>query len=190
MKDKILAAAQKLFLQHGYQAVSMRKIAKEIGYSATTIYIYFQNKADLLTQIAKNYFDDFLAQASDISKIYTEPATVLAEYLKLYCMMAFQNQHKFKFLASIFAEADKLKLGNTNSRQVLIHLQDLLEDCVKTGVLKIEDKGKAAESLWALLYGLSLLLVNRPYSLSKAENLINYTIDTHLTGMMKKEIKK
>ncbi|WLD94332.1 TetR/AcrR family transcriptional regulator [Alkalihalobacillus sp. AL-G] len=51
-KKSILSAAGKLFSERGYDAVSMREIAKEAKCSHTTIYIYFTNKEALLYQLA------------------------------------------------------------------------------------------------------------------------------------------
>ena len=48
LRGEILDAARDLFLREGYENVSMRKIAEKIEYSPTTIYLYFQDKADLL----------------------------------------------------------------------------------------------------------------------------------------------
>ncbi|WP_241675081.1 TetR/AcrR family transcriptional regulator [Paenibacillus luteus] len=47
-KRSIIAAAEKLFQERGYEAVTIREIAKEAGCSHTTIYIYFQDKEALL----------------------------------------------------------------------------------------------------------------------------------------------
>lgn len=47
-KRLIISAAEKLFAEKGYEAVTIREIAKEAGCSHTTIYIYFQDKEALL----------------------------------------------------------------------------------------------------------------------------------------------
>jgi AcrR family transcriptional regulator len=51
-KKSILAAAQKLFAEQGYDIVTMREIAKEAGCSHTTIYIYYKDKITLLHQLS------------------------------------------------------------------------------------------------------------------------------------------
>ncbi|MBB3108468.1 AcrR family transcriptional regulator [Paenibacillus phyllosphaerae] len=52
MKKSVRQAAERLFITRGYEAVTMREIAKEAGCSHTAIYLYFKNKEDLLQQIA------------------------------------------------------------------------------------------------------------------------------------------
>jgi AcrR family transcriptional regulator len=51
-KSSITEAAGALFTLRGYDAVTMREIAKEAGCSHTTIYLYFKDKEALLEQLA------------------------------------------------------------------------------------------------------------------------------------------
>ncbi|WP_064745713.1 TetR/AcrR family transcriptional regulator [Paenibacillus sp. UNC451MF] len=51
-KSSIREAAGKLFTARGYDAVTMREIAKEAGCSHTTIYLYYKDKEALLEQLA------------------------------------------------------------------------------------------------------------------------------------------
>jgi hypothetical protein len=68
LRSSILVAAAELFLEHGYEHFSMRQVAERIGYSATTIYLYFENKDDLLFEVVSDgwqrFSDDFLAAAA------------------------------------------------------------------------------------------------------------------------------
>lgn len=43
----ILVAAARVFLRDGYQKATMRGIAKEAGYTASSLYTYFRSKQDL-----------------------------------------------------------------------------------------------------------------------------------------------
>jgi len=47
LKQLILDAAKKLFMKDGYEATSIRKIAAEIEFSPTTIYLYYKDKAEI-----------------------------------------------------------------------------------------------------------------------------------------------
>jgi AcrR family transcriptional regulator len=41
-------AARELYINEGYEKFTMRRLAEKIGYSPTTLYIYFRGKDDLL----------------------------------------------------------------------------------------------------------------------------------------------
>src|SRR5690606_20281741 len=47
LKAQILEAAKKLFVKDGYEATSIRRIAAEIEFSPTTIYLYYKDKSDI-----------------------------------------------------------------------------------------------------------------------------------------------
>jgi AcrR family transcriptional regulator len=52
----ILDAARDLFVSHGYQNVSIRKIAERIEYSPAAIYSYFPSKDDIFLALAEEGF--------------------------------------------------------------------------------------------------------------------------------------
>ncbi len=54
----ILSAARELFSCDGYENFSMRKLARRIGYSPTTIYLYFRDKDDLLFCLCEELFTE------------------------------------------------------------------------------------------------------------------------------------
>jgi AcrR family transcriptional regulator len=58
---RIQAAALQLFARHGYAAVSMRQIAKEVGVQAGALYNYTPDKQSLLFDLMKGHMDGLLA---------------------------------------------------------------------------------------------------------------------------------
>ena len=56
VRASILAAASKLVEKEGWQALSIRKIADAIEYSAPVIYDHFENKDALLLEFTKRGF--------------------------------------------------------------------------------------------------------------------------------------
>ena len=50
-RDRILDEAAALFLEHGYEAASVRRIAEAVGMQAASIYHHFNSKEDLLEVI-------------------------------------------------------------------------------------------------------------------------------------------
>ena len=50
-RKRAVAAATKLFAEHGYEAVTMRAIADELGTSAMAPYRYFANKAEIFALV-------------------------------------------------------------------------------------------------------------------------------------------
>ena len=58
---RVRDAALNLFARHGYAAVSMRQIAKEVGVQAGALYNYTPDKQSLLFDLMKGHMDELLA---------------------------------------------------------------------------------------------------------------------------------
>lgn len=54
-KEQIIVKAGKLFFKKGYVSVLMADIAKEMGMSKKTLYLYFNGKEDLVQEVIKKY---------------------------------------------------------------------------------------------------------------------------------------
>lgn len=62
---RIRDAALRLFAQHGFAAVSMRQIAKEVGVQAGALYNYTPDKQSLLFHLMEGHMTELLASWRD-----------------------------------------------------------------------------------------------------------------------------
>lgn len=65
---RVHATALRLFAQHGYAAVSMRQIARDVGVQAGALYNYIADKQTLLFSLLKGHMDDLLIARANQSK--------------------------------------------------------------------------------------------------------------------------
>ena len=52
-RERMLAAAEELFQQKGFEQTTIDDISKASGYSRRTLYAYYVNKEDFLRQIVR-----------------------------------------------------------------------------------------------------------------------------------------
>ena len=57
LKSQILKTAEKIYIKEGFEAVTMRRIADSVSYTATTLYLYFNNRDAIFGEMAKQSFD-------------------------------------------------------------------------------------------------------------------------------------
>ncbi len=69
LRIKILDAARALFVKHGYESVTMRKIAERIEYSPTAIYLHFKDKETLIAELCRHDFRAFGARFLELAQI-------------------------------------------------------------------------------------------------------------------------
>lgn len=65
--NRILEKAGELFMRLGIRSVTMDQIAGELGMSKKTLYQTFNNKADIVLEVVKNYLQDQIDHSERIS---------------------------------------------------------------------------------------------------------------------------
>ncbi len=61
MREAILAAAMKLFLDESFEKTTMRRIAQAIEYTPGALYSYFKDKDEILFALHQRGFDQLFA---------------------------------------------------------------------------------------------------------------------------------
>lgn len=65
-RERILEEARQLFAEHGYHALTMRSIAKSMGYSHGALYYHFKEKAELFYALVAEDFKMLLGQLREM----------------------------------------------------------------------------------------------------------------------------
>lgn len=65
-KYKILEAAQRLFIRYGIKSLTMDDLARELGISKKTLYLYCEDKNDLIRQVMEFEMGDHCSKIWDI----------------------------------------------------------------------------------------------------------------------------
>ena len=89
-------AAAELFAAEGYESTSMRKIAQRIGYTPMSIYLYFEDKADLLDCICEQVFADLHRLFERVDAEIDDPAERLKAGMRTFIEFALQNPSHYR----------------------------------------------------------------------------------------------
>jgi len=85
-RERILAAAERIFARHGFFAARVSEIAKEAGVADGTIYLYFKSKDDLLISL----FENRMSQVNDALRSAIAdraPAEQLRAFIRAYLQL-------------------------------------------------------------------------------------------------------
>src|ERR1700760_1878320 len=72
-RAELLAAAEKIFTGAGYEGATIRKIAEEGGGSATALYMYFQDKSQIMLEICVHALEGLYQQLEAITATDLDP---------------------------------------------------------------------------------------------------------------------
>ena len=94
-RSRIAMAAGKLFEAKGIKTTTMDEIAKEAGYSKATLYVYFQNKEEIVGYLVLHSMvtlKEYLASALESRK------NIHDKYLDIcQAMVAYEEEYPFYF---------------------------------------------------------------------------------------------
>lgn len=159
----ILDAALHIVKEEGWQALSMRKIADVIEYTAPIIYEYFANKEAILLELARK---GYLILASDLRKaheLHNLPEKQLEAMWLAYWNFAFANKELYQIM---FGVTTACCCDEINKMEESVMPWDLFTDVIGK-LMRIEDPDSDLictkyYTLWSVVHGLvSINLLSR-----------------------------
>jgi AcrR family transcriptional regulator len=187
VRKLILDAAHKLFAEEGYHSVSMRRIAKLIGYSPTTIYLYFKNKGEVFNCLLDSIFREHLVATERILDQGLDPQATLRALLLDYVAMGVNNPDAYK--VGFMRETDLWPQGEDHFvkgsyTDILFQLfLKAVEAVMPESVRDPQAVRQTAWSVWAAAHGVTSLLVTYPsFPWGDVDALINKVVDAAMLG--------
>ena len=83
-RDRLLAAATRVFARHGFFGAQVADVAKDAGVAAGTVYLYFRSKDDLLVSIFERTMASAIAEAREALAGVTDPEDRLRRIARLH----------------------------------------------------------------------------------------------------------
>lgn len=147
----IREAAQRLFARHGYAAVSMRQIAREVGVQAGALYAYTPDKQALLCDLMEAHMARLLASWQD------EPS--LPPLQRLERFVRFHIADSLDHSDAVFLSYMELRnLTDENHRKISMmrrkyenSLELILREGQAAGAFRVEDARLSAMALIGML---------------------------------------
>lgn len=84
-KEKIFKVSIDLFSKYGYDRVSIRQIAKEVGIKESSIYNHYESKESILESILNYYINEMLKEEAPITQSSKKLDLGLEYFYKLSC---------------------------------------------------------------------------------------------------------
>ena len=154
---RVREAALHLFAQHGYAAVSMRKIAAEVGVQAGALYNYTPDKQTLLFDLMRTHMEELLAAWDACSPAGGTARDALEAFTRFHIRF---NTRRADAVFVSYMELRNLEPDNFNiieglRRDYETEAETILRRGVAEGGFAVAEPRIAAMALIALLTGVN-----------------------------------
>lgn len=161
-RERIASAASVLFMEKSIAGTSMDDIAKAAGYSKATLYVYFENKEEIVSVLVLESMQklyDYLSSA------LTQQETTRARYDGI-CRSLVQYQEEFPFYFKVALDKINIDFEHTDylpkekeTFQVGEKINEIMQDFLLSGIEKGDlrsdlDPILTILSFWGMLSGL------------------------------------
>jgi AcrR family transcriptional regulator len=161
LRKKILDVARELFVKRGYEAVTMREIARRIEYSPTALYGHFEDKETLVRELCRQDFGAFAQALLANVASSGDPAERLCHAGMVYLSFAEQypEHYRLMFLTEV-PEAPPTDAERADPAQnAYVFLRALVVELIESGTLRPEltDVDLVSQAIWAAVHGAAAL---------------------------------
>ena len=197
-REEILQAAKELFLEQGYDSTTIRKIADRVGVSAPALYLYFQDKEQMMLALCDQTFGHLIESIGEIEKSVAEPRERIRQFGEAYLRFGLKHPDEYRliFLGSNVPESVR-KVGHrmptddptrpgVNGSIVFQRLVSVLVEAEASGLKLNYPADTCAELCWMGMHGLASALILKPeFPWSNRDLLINGMLDMVLKGIIR-----
>jgi AcrR family transcriptional regulator len=191
-KNAILKAARKLFFDRGFKSVTVDLIAAKAEVSKGSIYLYFDSKEEIYTQILISANIERHKEIENFAKKEGTASELLLTFARDYIDFFFENKELFRILMTFMLHADNMNLTEDQNTQ-LIHttnenirvISEILQKGVESGEFTSDfDIRQAQNAIWGLLNGIMSLYIYTGAPDKRAERILS-TVNDSLNVLIK-----
>jgi AcrR family transcriptional regulator len=162
IRKLILDASMKLFMEEGFDNVTIRRIAELIEYSPTTVYLYFKDKDEIFSALHDVGFQKMAEFNKDLETIHN-PLLRLHKMGENYIQFGMENQEYYSLM---FIDSEPMeKLAEEGCEEwkpgdgAIGRLKATVVECMQKGYLHDGDPQIVSLAIWSFVHGLMSLAI-------------------------------
>src|ERR1700761_1166996 len=162
IRKLILDASMKLFVEEGFESVTIRKIADLIEYSPTTVYLYFKDKDEIFAALHDVGFQKMAEFNKDLDTI-RNPLLRLHKMGENYIQFGMENPEYYSLMFIDLEPMEKLAEEGCEEWKpgdgAIARLKATVIECIEKGYLQNDDPLLVSLSIWSFVHGLMSLAI-------------------------------
>jgi AcrR family transcriptional regulator len=168
-REEIIATARAIGVREGWEAVTIRSVARKLGYTSPLLYEHFRDKQDLLTQIAVAAIAWFEKELTE--NLPADNKAALEKMAERYWAFMLENKQLYRLMNGMDGvPIDKQAVGRS-AQSLCKAIADRVRSFTENKVTEAEAQ-MLADELWALLHGMAALHLDRfaPFDVTRITN--------------------
>jgi AcrR family transcriptional regulator len=179
LREEIITVARNLFMDVGYDAFSMRKLAERVGCSAGNLYLYFPSREVLF----RHLIDDSFAELHEMlvrpeggsGGPAIDPVVQLKRGMRTYIEFGVRHPDAYGVAFLVRRPTEREPIKPHPSFEVL---RSIVARCIAAKRFRRVDVELASQILWTSIHGVTSLLIQLPqFPWVASEELVDTVID-------------
>jgi AcrR family transcriptional regulator len=191
LRDTILAAARRIFLEEGPEALTMRRIAEAIEYSPGTIYLHFESREEIALHLVREGFEKLVAVMTPVVSFVADPVERIRAIGAVYTDFGIRDPETYKLIFmenAKYVYAAMAPAGEPSGEiepgdRAFGFLAQAVAEAVERGMFSPVDAERAAEALWASLHGVVSLHITCPAMMPEVRAVAMIVQEAMLAGL-------
>ena len=159
-RDAIVDAARALVIADGLEALSLRRLAAQLGVTAPALYAHVRDKQDLLRALAEVEFDHLVARFDEVTA--TDPLDRIRAHGRAYIAHAREHPELFRvmflFPPELAPASVPTEVQLPGATRAFVAAGSAVDDAVASGAIVADDPLLVALTLWSGTHGVATVL--------------------------------
>jgi AcrR family transcriptional regulator len=177
-REAIVKTALNTLENEGIAALTMRRVATDIEYTAPTVYQHFANKHALVLELVAHGYRLMLTELKQVLD-EPDPDRRLLRAASTYVRFAGQHRHLFDTMNTAVSGTERAR---TIIAPTLDFLRELLVAWADAHRVNLADHFDACEIVWGTLYGMTSLSYLDTIGNERAQHLATQALSAILLG--------
>lgn len=185
-KNSILKVARKLFFERGFKSVTVDLIAEKAEVSKGSIYLYFDSKEEIYTQILISANIERHKEMENFTKQEGTPSELLLSFARNYVDFFLDNNELFRILMTFMLQSENMNLTEEQNAQLIhttnenvIAISDILQKGMNSGEFIPDiDARQLRNAVWGMLNGIISLYIYTGAPEKRAERIHSIVRDS------------
>lgn len=181
--EAIRQAGVRLIYRHGFEAMSLRQLAAEVGLQSGSLYKYFENKQSLLFDIVRDHMEDLIAKALEALDGIDDPLE------RIRAFAGFHLRYHMTRNAHVFIANMEIRSLDAAHRSIIVGmrqryegmLEEMLRRAAADGVARVPEPKIATYAIISMLTGICMWY--RPEGRLSQDELVAIYTDLVMDGV-------